>query len=103
MGLLDKVKAQAATATATARDVAKDAAQKGQARLDSIQAKRVADALLHDLGAAVYAQRTGRGAEGSESDVERIVASLRAYEAEHGAVDLGVSDADREETGGATG
>lgn len=88
MGLLDKVKTQAATATAAARDAAKDAAQKGQAKLDSIQAKRAADALLRDLGAAVYAQRTARGTQGSDAEVERLVAALRTYEAEHGPVDL---------------
>lgn len=89
MGLLDKVKTQAATATAAATAAAKDAAQKGQARLDSIQAKRAADALLRDLGAAVYAQRSGRASQGSDADVERLVASLAAYEAEHGPIDLG--------------
>lgn len=93
MGLLDKVKAQAATATAVARDAAKDAAQKGQAKLDSIQVKRAADALLRDLGAAVYAQRAGRR-EGADVDVERLVSSLRAYETEHGPIDLGASDAE---------
>ena len=51
MGFLDKVKEQAASATA----VAKDAAQKGQAKLDDMQAKKAADALLRDLGVATYA------------------------------------------------
>ncbi|MGH8981847.1 MAG: hypothetical protein ACRDWE_12665 [Acidimicrobiales bacterium] len=94
MGLLDKVKSQAATATAVARDAAKDAAQKGQAKLDGIQAKRAADAMLRDLGAAVYAQHTGRGGSESDSDVERLVASLRAFEEEHGPVDVGAKVAD---------
>jgi hypothetical protein len=85
MGLLDKVKTQAASATA----MAKDAAQKGQAKVDAIQAKRAADVLLRNLGAVVYAQRTGRGAAGSEADADRIVASLRSHEAEHGPIDLG--------------
>ena len=56
MGFLDRVKEQAAIATAAA----KDAAQKGQAKLDDLQAKRAGDALLRDLGAAIYAQKTGR-------------------------------------------
>ena len=38
MGLLDKVKAQATAATV----MAKDAAQKGQAKLDEVQSKKVA-------------------------------------------------------------
>ncbi|MGH9029580.1 MAG: hypothetical protein ACRDV4_08205 [Acidimicrobiales bacterium] len=85
MGLLDKVRTQAASATA----IAKDAAQKGQAKLDAIQAKRVADVMLRNLGAVVYSQRTGRAAGSTDADVERIVASLKAHEAEHGPVDLG--------------
>ncbi|HVC13545.1 MAG TPA: hypothetical protein VND62_01655 [Acidimicrobiales bacterium] len=84
MGLLDKVKTQAASATA----IAKDAAQKGQAKIDAIQAKRAADALLRDLGVVVYGQRTGRATDGAEADVSRIVAALQAHEAEHGPLDL---------------
>jgi hypothetical protein len=84
MGLLDKVKTQAASATA----LAKDAAQKGQAKLDEMQAKRAADVLLRDLGAIVYAQRTDRSWAGTDSDVDRIVTSLKAHEAEHGPIDL---------------
>jgi hypothetical protein len=90
MGLLDKVKTQAASATA----VAKDAAQRGQAKLDAIQAKRAADILLRNLGAVVYAQRSGRGAATADADVERIVASLKAHEAEHGLIDLGAESAE---------
>ena len=90
MGLLDKVKTQAASATA----VAKDAAQRGQAKLDSMGAKRAADILLRNLGAVVYAQRTGRGAESADSDAERIVAMLKAHEEEHGTLDLGAEPAE---------
>ncbi len=89
MGLLDKVKTQAASATA----IAKDAAQKGQAKIDAIQAKRVADVMLRNLGAVVYGQRTGRAAGAADSDVERIVELLKAHEAEHGAIDLGAETA----------
>ncbi len=85
MGLLDKVKTQAASATA----IAKDAAQKGQAKLDAIQAKRAADVLLRDLGAIVYGQRTGRAAATADADIERIVSSLKSHEEEHGPIDLG--------------
>lgn len=85
MGLLDKAKAQAEKATAAA----KDAAQKGQARLDAMQATRAADVLLRQLGAAVYSERTGRAAETeSEEHIERIVALLKAHEAEHGEIQL---------------
>ncbi len=85
MGLMDKVKSQAATATAKA----KDAAQKGQAKLDEIQAKRAADAMLRDLGAIVYAQRTDRARPTADEDAARLVSALQAHEREHGPIDLG--------------
>ncbi len=56
MGLLDKVKAQATAAT----EMAKDAAAKGQAKMNDAQAKKTADGMLRDLGAAFYATKTGR-------------------------------------------
>ena len=46
MGLLDKVKEQAAVAGAAA----KDAAAKGQAKMEEAQAKRAADGQLRELG-----------------------------------------------------
>jgi hypothetical protein len=85
MGLLDKVRTQVASATA----IAKDAAQKAQAKLDALQAKRAADVLLRNLGAVVYGQRTGRSASTADADVDRIIASLKELEAEHGPIDLG--------------
>ena len=54
MGLMDKVKAQAEVG------------------------------LLHDLGAAVYADHVGRGGDQTAADAERIVGELQAYEAEFG-------------------
>jgi hypothetical protein len=84
MGLLDKVKAQAATATS----MAKDAAQKGQAKLDEVQSKRGADGMLRDLGAAVYATKTGRPTPTTDADIDRLVAALQAHESEHGPLTL---------------
>jgi len=84
MGFLDKVKEQAATATA----VAKDAAQKGQAKLDTIQAKRLADAILRDIGVAFYAQQTGRGNDQTSAEIERLCGALREHEAAHGPIPL---------------
>jgi hypothetical protein len=84
MGLLDKVKGQAAVAGAAA----KDAAQKGQAKLDEIQAKRAADGLLRDLGATVYAEKTGRQTSATPMDQERILAALHHHEEEHGPISL---------------
>ena len=84
MGLLDKVKAQATAATV----MAKDAAQKGQAKLDEIQAKKTADGLLRDLGAAFYATKTGRATPSTDADIENLVAALQSHESEHGALTL---------------
>jgi hypothetical protein len=63
MGFMDKVKEQASVAAAAA----KDAAQKGQAKVGEVQAKR---------------------AKGTtESDIAGYVESLKAYEAEFGELD----------------
>lgn len=85
MGLLDKVKEQAATATAAA----KDAAQKGQAKVEELQAKRASDSLLRDLGAAVYSQHAGHGTPQSQEEVDRLITALREHEAANGPIDLG--------------
>jgi hypothetical protein len=84
MGLLDKVKAQASAAT----EMAKDAAQKGQAKLDEVQSKKSADGILRDLGAAFYATKMGRSTPTTEADIDRLVAALQAHETEHGASTL---------------
>jgi hypothetical protein len=84
MGLLDKVKAQATAASV----MAKDAAQKGQAKLDEVQSKKSADGLLRDLGAAFYATKTGRATPSTETEIDRLVAALQAHESEHGALTL---------------
>ena len=84
MGLLDKVKATAATAT----EAAKDAAAKGQAKLDEAQAKKAADGMLRDLGAAFYATKTGRATPTTEADIERLVAALQDHESNHGTLTL---------------
>ena len=81
MGLLDKVKDKATQAT----EMAKDAAAKGQAKLDEAQAKKAADGMLRDLGAAFYATKTGRATPTTDADIERLVAALQQHESEHGA------------------
>lgn len=87
MGLLDKVKESAAQASA----VAKDAAQKGQARLDAIQAKRAADGLLRDLGAAAYAEKAGRAGPDNAASIDRLLAALEQHERENGQIDLSLT------------
>ena len=98
MGLLDKVKAQATAATA----VAKDAAQKGQAKLDEVQSKKGADSLLRDLGAAFYATKTGRATPSTDSEIDRLVAALQTHESEHGALTLAPESAAAAPTATAT-
>ncbi len=84
MGLLDKVKAQANAAT----EIAKDAAAKGQAKIDEAQAKKAAEGMLRDLGAAFYATKSGRATPTTDSDIERLVTALQQYESEHGPLTL---------------
>ncbi len=84
MGLLDKVKDKATQAT----EMAKDAAAKGQAKLDDAQSKKAADGMLRDLGAAFYATQTGRTTPATEADMQRLVSALQQHEAEHGALTL---------------
>jgi hypothetical protein len=80
MGFLDKVKVQAAQVA----EKAQVAGKAGQAKLEEAQAKRKVDGMFRELGAAVYADRTGKpGAD--PSVVERLVNEIRAFEAEHGA------------------
>ncbi len=80
MGFMDKVKAQAEVGLAKASEATKA----GQEKLDQATAKHRADGLLHDLGAAVYAEHVGRGNDQTTADAERIVGELQAYEAEYG-------------------
>ncbi len=80
MGILDKVKGQAAAAASAARD----AAQKGQSKVDEFQARRAADQTLRQLGLAVYLNQAGRGSATYEQDVAGFFESLAQYEAEHG-------------------
>src|SRR3954452_1408830 len=82
MGFMDKLKVQA-------EQVAKQAqagVAQGQAKLNDLQAKKAADGLLHDLGAAVYAaQRQG----GPHEPIEQVMAALDAHAATHGPIDTG--------------
>ena len=84
MGLLDKVKATAEAAT----EAAKDAAAKGQAKYDEVQAKKNADVMLRVLGAATSATKSGRATPTTDGEVERLVAALQAHEATHGPLTL---------------
>ena len=80
MGLMDKVKAQATQLAQKTQETARE----GKARLDQAQANRRADALLRNLGALVYSERTGRAAPDSQQQLDKLVAEISAHEAENG-------------------
>ena len=82
MGFMDKVKAQATSVAQKAQEGVKA----GQAKLDDAQAKKCTDALLRDLGAQVYAEKTGNASGETAAEIERLLAELRAMEEEHGAI-----------------
>src|SRR5665213_442815 len=90
MTLVDKAKVAAEKAAAAG----KQGMQQGQAKIDAIQTKRKAEALLRELGAAYYAElRHG----GSHDAVESVVRGLDNHEKEHGAVDAEPGGSEPEE------
>jgi len=80
MGLMDKVKAQATVLAQKTQETARDS----MAKLDQSQAKRQSDTMLRDLGALIYAERTGRGTPGTQDQVDQLIAQISAQEAENG-------------------
>ena len=80
MGLMDRVRDQAAQLAQKTQE----AAQEGRVMLDQAQARRRADAMFRDLGAAVYAERTGRGGADGAAKIDRLVKALSRQEAEQG-------------------
>jgi len=80
MGFMDKVKAQAEVGLTKATEATKA----GQEKLDQATAKHKADGMLHDLGAALYAEQVGRGTDETAADAKQLVTDLKAYEAEYG-------------------
>jgi len=80
MPLFDRMKEQAAQLAQKTQE----AAQEGRTRLDQAQARRRADAMFRDLGAAVYAERTGRAGPDGADKIERLVKALSRQEAEQG-------------------
>jgi hypothetical protein len=80
MGLMDKVKAQATVLAQKTQETARE----GKAKFDQVQATRRADAMLRNLGALVYAERTGRGTPDTQAQIDRLVADISAHEAANG-------------------
>ena len=83
MALIDKMKAQAAVLAQKAQEAGKA----GQSKLEDVQARRRADVLLRQLGAAVYAQRSGKAGVDNAAEIERLVSELSAFESENGPLD----------------
>jgi hypothetical protein len=80
MGLMDKVKAQATVLAQKTQETARE----GKAKFDQVQATRRADAMLRNLGALVYADRTGRGTSDTQAQIDKLVADISAHEAANG-------------------
>jgi hypothetical protein len=80
MGLLDKAKASAAQAAAKAQQ----GMAQGQAKLDTMQARKQADALLRDLGAAYFTEQRHAG---PATAVSAALTRVEEHEAAHGPVD----------------
>ena len=93
MGLMDRVREQAAQLAQKTQE----AAQEGRVMLDQAQARRRADAMFRDLGAAVYAERTGRGGPDGAAKIDRLVKALSRQEAEQGLGDSNSSPSGKED------
>ncbi len=88
MGLMDKVKQQAEHAL----QMAQQGVSQGQAKLDQVQAKRQADGLLRNLGAAYFAQQR-EGAPAAA--VDAAIAAIDEHVAAHGPIETGPVSVDQ--------
>jgi len=75
MGIMDRVKPLANQVSQKTQE----AAREGKARLDQAQANRQADVLLRNLGALVYAERTGRGTADTQAEINKQIADIQAH------------------------
>jgi hypothetical protein len=89
MGLMDKVKAQANVLAQKTQETVNE----GKARLDQAQSQRRADVMLRNLGALVFAERTGRGTADTQAQIDKLVADISAHESANG-LNLGVQPTD---------
>jgi hypothetical protein len=80
MGLMDKVKTQASQAAQKTQETA----QSGKAKYEQAQASRHANAMLQQLGVAVYTERTSPGAAGSQADIDKLISSISAFAQKNG-------------------
>jgi len=98
MGLMDKVKAQATVLAQKTQETARDS----KVKFDQAQAKRRADTMLRNLGAAVYAERTGRATADTEAQIDKLVADISAHESQNG-ISLTPESADQPPAGASAG
>ncbi|HEY7147289.1 MAG TPA: hypothetical protein VH637_23830 [Streptosporangiaceae bacterium] len=77
---MDKVKAQATQIAQKTQETARDS----KVKYDQAQAKRRADVMLRNLGAVVYADKTGRGTGDTQAQIDKLVADIKTHEAENG-------------------
>jgi hypothetical protein len=78
MTLLDTLKEQANQIDQTAKDAGKAAS----AKLDQAEAKLRTHGLLHDLGVAVYAARSGTSRSDNSVEINRLVAKIAKLKGE---------------------
>jgi len=86
---MDQFRERAALVAQRTAQATQEAAHQGKTKLDQAQAKRRADAMFRDLGAAVYAERTGRGGTDTADKIERLVKALSEQESSQGLGDNG--------------
>ncbi len=79
MGIMDKAKAQASQVAQKTQETA----QAGKAKYDHAQANQHANAMLQQLGAAVYAERTGQGTTDGQAKIDKQVDDISAYAREN--------------------
>jgi len=82
MGLMDKVKNQAAVLA----DRAQEGARLGQERLAQLQGSHQSNALLLEMGGLVYLARAGRPVEGSDARINELTRQLAAFESTNGPI-----------------
>jgi hypothetical protein len=80
MGITDKAKAQASHVAQKTQE----AARSGKAKLDKAQANQRANAMLQQLGALVYTERTGHGTADSRAKIDKQISDISAHEQENG-------------------
>jgi 4-aminobutyrate aminotransferase-like enzyme len=79
MTLLDKLKTQEGNLAQRAQE----AGDAGRAMLDQAEAKLKSHGLLRDLGAAVYAERSGDGSPENSREIDRLVGEIANHKAKN--------------------